>query len=129
MSSPFDVVSDISFKKENIFDECEYIPFLVNRSFSYYPDTIFYAAEMNKYSSIENKMQHDFYFNAVSKKKRFAKWVKSATHADISLIQEHYKYSIEKAKQVLPLFSKEQLQVLRDQMNTGGVNTNNGKKE
>lgn len=128
MSSPFDIVTDISFKKEYIYDEeADYVPFLTNRAFSYFPDTIFYANEMNRHAAIPSKMQHDFYFYAIPKKKRFSKWAKAPKHEDLALLMDVYKYSIDKAKQVLPLFSAEQLQELRDSTIQGGVINNNGR--
>ena len=56
--NPFDVTKDISYDKKGIIDEYnenEYQPFLVNRYFSYFPDTIFYSNEMNRRSHINNK--------------------------------------------------------------------------
>lgn len=129
MTTPFDFVKDLSSEKQNIYsnNKEEYIPFLINRAFSYYPDTIFFAEEMNQKPNLEHKPQHDFYLYGVSKRKRFSKWAKSTPHADVLLVSEIYKYSIEKSKQVLPLFSSEQLEVLRGILQTGGVKPKNDK--
>jgi len=49
------------------------------------------------------------------------KWLKPETVDALQLIQEYYGYSIEKARQVLPLFSDAQLLVLKEKLNKGGI--------
>lgn len=130
MASPFDFVKDLSFEKKNIWSDNkeEYVPFLINRSFSYFIDTILLAEEMDRASGIDKKAQHDFYFYAIRPKKRFSKWAKTNVSEDIMLVSETYKYSIEKSKQMISLLSEEQLQYLRDINNIGGVKTKNERK-
>jgi hypothetical protein len=62
--NPFDVLNSINYTKENLFEDPqsfkEYSAFMVNRGLSYFPDTILYANEMNRYSSIPNDWQFFF---------------------------------------------------------------------
>ena len=79
MNNVFDYVKDLSFEKKYLFsDETSklYDKFLVNRSFSYFTDTLLYANSMNMCSLIDSKMHHDFYFHGIPRRKRFSKWNK-----------------------------------------------------
>ena len=120
--NPFDVVNDISNNKKYILEnEKDYSPFMVNKTLSYYSDTILYANEMNLYSDLDNRLQYDFLFHAIPKRKRFSKWTKPYINQDIYLIQEYYKYSLERAKEVHALLSKEQINELKQLMDKGGT--------
>ena len=50
--TPFDYLNAINQSKENLIvdelSEKEYVPFVVNKGLSYFPDTILYANEMNR---------------------------------------------------------------------------------
>ena len=123
--TPFDFINSINFDKKNLFEdpqaEKDYVPFIVNRGLSYFPDTVFLANEMNRVSSAPKRWQFDFLLNSVSKRKRFSKWSKKdAVTDDLTLVQEYYKYSKEKALEALSLLSKQQLDAIRHTMNKGG---------
>ena len=101
--------------------EKAYVPFMVNRSFSFFQDSILFANEMNIHSHLPAKMQYDFYRNALRPRKRFSKWFKALPDSDdINIIKEHYGYSSEKAREVLDLFSKEDLVSLHQHRSKGG---------
>lgn len=120
--TPFDYIKDISDKKEYIFDnEKDYVPFIVNRGFSLYQDTIMLANIANKLSNIDKKLQHDFLFYSVNKRKRWAKWPKKQKNEDLAYIQEYYKYSIDKAKSVLSILSADQLAKIKEELKQGGI--------
>ncbi len=127
MSNPFDYVNAIlQNKKQLIVDEItekDYTPFLVNRSLSYHKDCILYANEMNRRHFIDKKLQNDFLLNTVRSQKRpFAKWVKSEKSDDLECIKTVYGFSETKAREALRLLSKEQIQQLKEQTQTGGLN-------
>jgi len=130
MPSPFEHVSSITNTKthmiSNEIEEKEYIPFIVNRALSNFPDTIFYANEINQLGHLDKKMQYDYLFNSIPKKKRYSKWNKKKSNDDIELIMDYYKYSIEKAQSVLPLLNSDQLDIIRKTLEQGGVQ--NGKR-
>jgi hypothetical protein len=125
--NPFDYINAISYNKDDLFQEApqvaekEYVPFVINRGLSYFPDTLFYAAEMNRYHLLPKQMQFDFLRLAVPKRKRFSKWAKKqADSADIELVKLAYKYSDRKALEVLSILSKEQLEAIALSMDKGG---------
>ena len=124
--NPFDYVNAIlQNKKQLIVDELtekEYVPFLVNRSLSYHKDCIMYANEMNRRHFVDKKMQSDFLLNTVRSQKRpFAKWIKSEKSDDLECIKTVYGFSDSKAREALKLLSKEQIQQLKEQTQTGGL--------
>ena len=126
MSSPFDYVNQILYgNKQLIVDEITeqgYKSFLVNRSLSYHKDCVFYANEMNRYHHLDTKLQNDFLLNTIRKSKRpFAKWVKAEKSEDIECIKMVYGISNSKAKEVLQILTKEQLQKIKEMADFGGV--------
>lgn len=97
-----------------------YNSYIINRSLSYFPDTVAMANEMNRYHHIDSKLQYVFYINIVRKRKRFSKWIKSNIENDIEVVKEYYGYNNDKARQVLPLLSTEQLTVIKNKVDSGG---------
>lgn len=120
----FDYLNSINYSKENIMkdnlDEKAYNSFMVNRGLSYFNDTVIYANEMNMNAHIDSKMQYDFLRTLIRKRKRFSKWTKEDKNLDVDLIKEYYGYSKEKAYQVLPLLTKEQMDYISKKMSKGG---------
>lgn len=126
--TPFDFVNAINMSKKDLMTgseddvqaEKDYVPFVVNRSLSYFPDTLMYANEINQYGDLDKKLQFHFLLNSIRPGKRFSKWVKKEESADLELVMQHFKYGIDKAKQALPLLSDEQLSIIRT-IQTSGV--------
>lgn len=120
----FDYLNSINMTKDNIMkddiDEKAYNSFMVNRGLSYFNDTVVIANEMNRYAHIDSKLQYDFLRSLIRKRKRFSKWTKVDKNADIDLIKEYYGYSKEKAFQVLPLLTSDQLSIIRKKLSKGG---------
>jgi len=83
---------------------------------------LMFANEMNSRHFIDKKMQNDFLLNTIRSRKRpFAKWAKSEKSEDIECIQQVYNLSSSKAREVLRLLSKEQIQFLKQKIETGGL--------
>tara|TARA_B100000287_G_scaffold418826_1_gene456293 strand:- start:476 stop:853 length:378 start_codon:yes stop_codon:yes gene_type:complete len=122
--SPFEFLNEINYGKKDIMiddiAEKKYAPFMVNRSLSYFQDTVLMANEMNKYAHLDNRLQFDFFINIVRKKRRFSKWVKPDTQSDVEVVKEYYGYSNEKARQALSLLTKENLNELKQKVYKGG---------
>ena len=122
--NPFQFVNEITFGKKDVMVdpdmEKKYVPFMVNRSLSYFPDTVYMANEMNRYHHLDSKLQFQFLLNIVRKRKRFSKWVKPETDNSVDVIKEYYGYSNEKAIQILPLLSTDQLNIIKNKVNKGG---------
>jgi|TARA_A100001015_G_C14872765_1_gene665088 hypothetical protein len=122
--NPFDYLNSINHTKQDIMDddnaERGYNSFLINRSLSYFYDTVGIANLMNRYHHLDNKLQYHFLINIIRKRKRFSKWMKPETESDIEVVKQYYGYSNDKAKNVLPLLSPEQITIIRQKVKRGG---------
>ena len=120
--NPFELIKSISSTKKDILEnEKDYNAFMVNRGLSYFPDTVLYANEMNKFHHLDNRLQYQFLINTIRKRNRFSKWNKSIESENINAIKKYYNYSNEKARDVLPLLSNENLNTIRGRINYGGI--------
>ena len=118
--TPFDFLNAINENKTYNYTD-EYNPFTVNRGLSYFPDTILFASEMNKFHGIPKKMQYDFLFHVIPKKKRFSKWAKKeAPSEDVQVIMDYYNYSYNRATEALNIITSEQLEYIKAKLNKGG---------
>ena len=86
--NPFEYVNSINYSKKDIMvddiAEKGYNSFMVNRSLSYFQDTVLMANEMNKNHQIDKRLQFDFLINIVRKRKRFSKWFKNTVEKDVA---------------------------------------------
>ena len=122
--NPFEYIKSINDTKKDIMvdDVAEkgYNPFIINRNFSFFNDTVLYANEMNRFHHLDHRLQFDFFINIVKKRKRFSKWFKATELENLELIKEYYGYSNEKAKSVYKLFSNDELLTLKNRIYKGG---------
>ena len=122
--NPFEYVNAINHTKQNVMvddmAEKAYNPFMVNRTLSYFSDTILMANEMNLNHHLDNRLQFDFFINIVRKKRRFSKWNKPETVSDVEVVKEYYGYNNEKARQVLTLLTSKQIDELKKKVFKGG---------
>jgi hypothetical protein len=122
--NPFEYVTAINSSKKNIMvddiAEKEYNAFMVNRSLSYFYDTILFANEMNLNHHLDSRLQFDFLINSIRPRKRFSKWLKKSDPAALDVVKEYYGYSNEKARHVLSLLSDDQLNELKVRLYKGG---------
>ncbi len=120
--NPFELIKSISSTKKDILEnEKDYNAFMVNRGLSYFPDTVLYANEMNKFHHLDSRLQYQFLINTIRKRNRFSKWNKSIESENLNAIKKYYNYSNEKARDVLPLLSNENLNTIRGRINYGGI--------
>jgi len=140
--TPFSFVQEINQGKTDIMRdqngehsdllEKVYNSFLTNRSLSYFNDTVLHANEINKNHHIDSRLQFHYLINTIRKRKRFSKWIKPDELDDMEAVKEYYGYSNEKARQVLTLFTHEQLTELKQRVYKGGHINNssnrNGKR-
>ena len=122
--SPFDYLNSINHSKKDVMvddlTEKSYNSFMINRSLSYFPDTVQFANLMNRYHHTDSKLQYHFLINIIRKRKRFSKWFKAETESDIEVVKKYYGYSNEKARQALPLLSPDQIKIIRQKVDQGG---------
>jgi hypothetical protein len=109
-----DVFGDISI------EEKAYPSFMVNRGLSYFADTCLFANEMNKHPAIPGRSQYEFLRRTIRPSKRFAKWLKADSDADMDIIKRAYGYSSDKARAVRSLFTREMIDGLKASMDRGG---------
>jgi hypothetical protein len=125
--TPFDFIKAISETKENLIvdnlTEKEYVPFIVNKGLSYFPDTILYANEMNRLHLLEKKPQFLFFINSIRPRKRYSKWLKNELNENVKIISEVYGYSHAKARQVADLFTPDQFKIMKEKLQKGGIKT------
>ena len=120
-----DWLNSINQTKKNLIDEDpsvekDYPPYIINRCFSGHLDAILFANEMNKYNFLPKKMQYDFFINTLRVKKRFSPWLRKDEIKNLDYVNRYYGYSNEKAKQILKILSKEQLNFIKSKFETGG---------
>ena len=119
-----DWLNSINFTKENLIEDPstikDYAPYVINRCLSGNLDSIMYANEMNKYSFLQKDMQYSFYLNSLRKKKRFSPWLRKDKVTDLEIIKQYYGYSNEKASNALKILTPEQINFIKQRLETGG---------
>ncbi len=119
-----DYLNSINLKKGDLsVDERamkKYPAYIVNKCLSGFIDTVIHANEMNASSHLPNLLQYQYYIHSVRKSKRFSPWDKKSKNSDLDLVKKYYGYNTEKAQQAMRILTKEQLEVIRSKLNTGG---------
>lgn len=101
-------------------DERSYAAFMVNRGLSYHRDTVLLANEMNKYPSLDKKLQYDFLLNIVRAQKRpYSKWFKKGADDDLNAVKEYYGYTDSKAYEALKILDDVQIAMIKKQLYKG----------
>ena len=122
-----DWLNSINMTKKNLMDEdpdleSEYPPYIINRCLSGFLDTIMYSNEMNMVSTLDKKLQYDFFLNSIRSKKRFSPWLRKDDIKNLDVVKSYYGYSNEKARQVLGILNKKQIDIIKSRLDTGGRN-------
>ena len=114
------VLESINYTKENVLDPNgkDYVPFIVNKSLSYFMDTVAYANEMNKYPFLDKRMQYDYLKGSIRKRKRFSGWVKKDKSDVIDAIIKYYDVSYRKALEYEKLLTEYQKQEILKNIQT-----------
>ena len=126
--SPFDFMNAASFSKKNLIGESdnpeltekEYNPYIVNRGFTYFEDTILHANEMNQRHELFPGAQFEYYRSVLRKRKRFSKWHKAEKNNDLDAIQQVYECNRTVAKMYLKVLTEEQLKSVHEKLVIGG---------
>ena len=121
-----DWLNSINYKKNNIFDDpyvtkSMYPAYVINKCLAGHLDSVLYANEMNIYNGLDKRLQYDFLLNILRSRKRFSPWIRKEELDNLELVKKYYRYSDEKAKQVLSLLTEDQLNVIRSKLDTGGL--------
>ena len=121
-----DYLTAINWSKKKLMDtddeawEKKYPPYIINKGLSYFSDTVMMANEMNRLHHASKHMQFSFLINTIRSQKRFSKWLKASKIKDLEAIKEYYKYSNNRAKEVLSLLTKEQIDYIKEKISKGG---------
>lgn len=121
-----DILNSINLTKDvDLIDEynkTDYVPFLINRGMSFYPETILHANFLNSNSHLDRILQYKYFLYSVKKKKRFSKWLSnSKTPEKILIISKFYGISINKAKEIKDMITSEDLDNMKKYLDTGGT--------
>ncbi len=125
----FDFLNSININKKDLMEDSDnpelaekiYIPFIINKSLSYFIDTVGLANEMNMRHQLDNKYQYDFLRNTVRKRKRFSKWHKNEDDEMLETLMEYYTCSLSKAKEYFKILSDVQLKTIKSTLKKGGI--------
>ena len=130
MMSPFDFVKAINENKQDLIRGSEnpdlaktfYKPYVINKAFSYFKDTVMYANELNMYPNTPHKLQNDYYLNSIRKGKRYSKWHKKEEDDKIEAIMEYYNVNYAKAREIGNVLTDEHLTLIKIKLIKGGNN-------
>ena len=117
--SPFHYVKSIN-KKDYQYDLSGYVPFLTNRAFAGFIDTIMFAEQMNQYHALSPQLQYDFYYYGIRKGSRFNPIPKREDPPNLDVVMAFYNYSRQKALEVIDLLSKDDIINIAASMDKGG---------
>jgi len=121
-----DWLNSINQTKNNIMEEDtsskkDYPPYIINKCLSGHIDCLMYANEMNMNHSLDKKLQYDFLINIVRIKKRYSPWIRKDKIKDLDVVKSYYKYSDEKAEQALKILRQDQINFIKQKLETGGT--------
>ena len=119
-------LNSVNFSKENLLEEDPqaakyYPPYIVNKALSHHIDSVLYANEMNMNHSLDKKLQYDFLINILRIKKRYSPWIRKDKIKDLDVVKSYYGYSNEKAEQALKILNKDQINFIKQRLETGGT--------
>ena len=128
-----DFLNSVNQTKVNIMDEDtltekEYPSFVVNRTLSYFLDTIMYANEINTHHHVDNKLQFDYLLNSIRSKRRFTRWLKPDENKNLDAIKDYYGYSNQKANGALNILTEDQLSLIHERMEKGGLKNDRARR-
>ena len=121
-----DWLNSINVTKKNLIEEdpsliSEYPPYIINKCLSGHLDCVLFANEMNKYPHLDKDMQYSFLINTLRKKKRYSPWLRKDNVKDLECVKKYYGYSNEKASQALKILTTDQLNWIKQRLDTGGL--------
>ena len=121
-----EVIPAILDNKKNVLqnehDVKKYDAFIVNKALSFHIDCILHANQMNMNHQLDNDLQFQYYLNTIrSMKRKYQPWQKAEVNKDLEPIKEYFGFSNEKAKQALRVLNDEQITLIKEKTNKGGV--------
>lgn len=119
-----DYLNSINLKTEDLSDNelamKKSPPYVINKCFSGFIDTVMHSNEMNGMYYLDKDLQYQYLLHSIRKSKRFSPWQKKNVNNDVELVKKYYGYSYDKAEQVMRILTKEQLEFIKAKLDTGG---------
>jgi hypothetical protein len=119
----WDFVKSINEKKYSFhedIDKKEYSSYVINKAFSFFPDTLFLANELNMFPETKPKAHYNFLYHAVSKKPRFSKWIKQQKDADALFLSENLSIRYDRAVEIMNILTETELKNLMSSLTVEG---------
>ena len=121
-----DYLNSINWSKEDLQERDgdwmkNYPSYIVNKCLDGFIDSVLYANEMNRRHHLSKDMQYSFYLNSLRKKRRYSPWLKKDKVQDLDVIKQYYGYNNDKARDALRILTKDQIELIKSKLNTGGV--------
>ena len=134
--NPFDYVSAVSDSKKDLMrgtendalSERDYSPWLTNKAFSYHPDAVLHANQMNELSHLDNKLQFEYLLNNIRPRKRWSKWLKPDKIDNLEIVKVYFGFGNEKAKDALDVLTTEDIEDIKSKLAKGGMEKPNDYK-
>jgi dihydropteroate synthase len=120
-----DIIPSILQTKKYTFSEDSYKPYIANKALSYHMDCVLYANQMNMSTSLDSELQYQYLLNTIrGMKRKFQPWQKSNSIEDLDCVKEYFGYSNAKAKEALRILNKDQISLIKEKLDKGGVKNN-----
>lgn len=121
-TSLWDYVSAIAETKKDLEITKAYNTFMINRSLSFFMDTIFYANEMNIWwRNVDNQMHFDYLRNSIrAKRRRSGKWPKPNKDENLEAVMKFYGYGRREAFDALSVMDLEHIEMIKQQLEQKG---------
>ena len=123
----FDIVNIINSNKKHKEDLVEdsdlqkhYLPYIINRNFAKYPDTLYFAQEMNLNHHLEPRLQFSFLINTIRPGMRFDKKIEKVENENSALISEYFGFNPKKTRAALSILSDNQISMIKEETEKGG---------
>lgn len=120
--------NSITSGKKEIEVDNDYSQWRTNNILSNYRETILYVNEMNINYNVTDQMHYDYMFNSIRKKKMYSKKETEQEKKERkqreelqNLISDYYKYNIVRTKEALKILTAEQINIIKNKNNKGGV--------
>ena len=115
-----DYLNAINYTKDNLLEDTSahggYVSFVINRSLSYFPDTVLQANDMNTQHHLGKREQFDYLRHSIRKRRRFSKWLKREEDERVESVKLYYGYGTKKALEAMRVLTEEQVDQIHDQI-------------
>ncbi len=116
--NPFEFIDAVGQSKKDLIrssDDPEstaknYNPWLINKHFSYFVDSVLYANDMNLLPHLDPLLQQDYFISTLRPKKRFAKWHKQESDEAVRALCFWYKVNPRRAREIARVLPREEVE-------------------